>query len=99
MNMIQLKLFLDHSDYILCQTLSLGIPPCDCCVLFDLRVCPMTVEVKSYVDACNIGVKRFEFEDTRSINNITCTYWSSGVSMQKFFPCEWLTKNEYDDID
>ena len=46
--MVQLNMFLDHSDTILSQAKSLGIPLHDCIAVFDLRGCPMKVETFSY---------------------------------------------------
>lgn len=46
--MVQLKMFLDHSDTILSQAKSLDIPLHDCIAVFDLRGCPMKVETFSY---------------------------------------------------
>ena len=46
--MVQLNIFLDHSDTILSQAKSLDIPLHDCIAVFDLRGCPMKVETFSY---------------------------------------------------
>ena len=100
--MIQLKLFLDHSETILSQATTLGIPLCDCVVLFDLRRCPVEVEVKKYTSYFTTSGEELEgFEASRSKENITCDYTCSWkyrdsnaekVSMQRFFPHEWLSK-------
>ena len=106
--MVQLKLFLDHSDTILSQASSMDIPIYDCVVLFDLRHCPPTIEVKKYTD----GFHAFEekrkgkvFESSRSEENITCLFCSyiycshldnlgyvPTLQLQRLFPCEWLLK-------
>ena len=49
-NMIQLKLFLDHSGTILNQARALGVPLYDCVVIFQLEECPTTVHVMKYSD-------------------------------------------------
>ena len=105
--MMQLKLFLDHSETILKQARHLDIPLWDCIVGFDLRECPPTVKTWS----CNEffltpRVKR-GFEGSRSTENITCLYSSyvyngeldedGGIPilrMQRFFPHEWLSTKE-----
>ena len=83
MNMIQLKLFLDHSERILSQAKSLDIPLCDCIVVFDLRNCPLMVGIYEYTrkgslsgDYCYFeSVEEIEgFEASRSKDNITCAY-------------------------
>jgi len=99
-SMIQLKLFLDHTETILNQATILGIPLCDCVVVFDLRCCPLEVEVQRCTTYFT-GEELEGFEGSRSYENITCDYTSSlkcrdsnanKVSMQRFFPHEWLTK-------
>ena len=104
-NMIQLKLFLDNSEAILSQARELNIPLHDCVVQFDIRYCPPTVETKRYTEYGGNSPKEMKcFEDTRSKENITCTYISwiyhgymdedgdqPMLLMQKFFPHEWLS--------
>ena len=101
LNMIQLKLFLDNSVTILSQASSLNTPLHDCIVKFDLRECPPIVELyknaESYTTTHKMG-----FEKTRSKENITCVYAASNYNgemgesqilfMQRFFPHEWLSK-------
>jgi len=103
MNMIQLKLFLDNSDTILNQAISLGIPLSDCIVDFDLRKCPPTIEVKKYTD-----IYIAAFKETMARDRILCTYSSSVyngesdesnlvpvITMLRLFPHIWLlTQNE-----
>ena len=73
--MIQLKLFLDNSETILTQAVSLGVPLSDCFVWFDLRVCPLMVEVKTQTKLITPKEEK-NFEECRSKDNITCIYWS-----------------------
>jgi len=89
--MVQLKIFLDHSDTILSQAKALGIPLCDCIVVFDLRHCPLTVGTfeythkgKFYSSNYCIASGYFEsdqeregFEASRSRENITCSFVSN----------------------
>jgi len=85
-NMIQLKLFLDHSGTILSQAKALGIPLCDCIVVFDRRNCPIKIETFKYChekffgltdNGCFKSVEEREgFEASRSKENITCVYVS-----------------------
>jgi len=92
-NMIQLKLFLNNTETILNQATALGIPLCDCVVLFDLRKCPIKVKTFAYThnrnifndcdcDSCKFGYfesreEREGFEASRSKENITCCFVSS----------------------
>ena len=100
-NMIQLKLFLDHSETILNQAKDLGIPLCDCVVKFDLRSCPPKVTTKIFTftpEAIKV------FDQSRSKKNITCLYYSyflnveseevPRLAMQRLFPHEWLVSNQ-----
>ena len=97
--MVQLKLYLDNAENILNQARSLDIPLHDCVVMFDIRQCPPTVEVR-YNEYCAAeSIKGFE--DTRSKENITCLYISyydfgslevSPFVMQRLFPHERLFK-------
>ena len=98
-NMIQLKLFLDNSGTILSQARELNIPLHDCVVHFDLRYCPLTVEVIRYTERYVQPEQMKCFEETSSKENITCIYYSffymgtlgdNGVSpsiaLQRLFP-------------
>ena len=89
--MIQLKLFLDHSETILNQVKDLGIPLCDCAVGFDLSECPPLVLTKSYIDWLDTPELQKVFEDSRSKMNITCLYFA------KFYDGD-LTLNEEGEI-
>ena len=97
--MIQLKLFLDHSEAILVHAKALDIPLCDCIVKFDLSGCPLRVAMKCYTDFYK-DAKRTQFEESRSEDNIICIYASSlyigdseeRLAMQRFFPHEWLVE-------
>ena len=103
--MIQLKLFLDHSETILSQASALGIPLYDCVVIFDLRHFPVTVKVLKYADHSSMKEKKC-FEASRSKDNIICIYRSfnselgedygrdkvPNLFMQRFFPHAWLSK-------
>jgi len=107
-NMIQLKLFLDHSETILTQAKGLDIPLYDCIVMFNLRYCPPTIEVKKYTDWFETSAEQRGFDETRSKENVTCLYSSfifNGeldeddgaipvLQMQRFFPHEWLTNEK-----
>ena len=111
-NMIQLKLFLDHSETILKQASSLGIPLSDCVVSFDLRDCPLEIGVYNYTEFYSKPEHLMGFESSRSKKNITCLFGSyfyessycfNGTEggdtltiMQRFFPHEWLTKQRTD---
>ena len=100
MTMIQLKLFLDHSETILIHAKGLDIPLCDCVVYFGLRDSPLTVEVKDYMTVFGSRCALEGFQKSRSKDNIMCVYYSTiysgelidGVAMQRFFPLEWLMK-------
>ena len=101
MNMIQLKLFLDHSETILGQATKLNLHLHDCVVSFELRQCPPTVEIEKYTTASFQVEDDIEgFEESRSKDNIMCVYHSNiyirGVeeelAMQRFFPHKWLKK-------
>ena len=70
---IQLKLFLDHADYIMSQASSMNIPLWDCVVVFDLRCCPTEVEVIKYTDHYTPKAAK-GYRKTRSKENITCIY-------------------------
>ena len=93
--MIQLKLFLAHSETIRNRACELNIPLCDCVVSFDLRECPPLVEFHRV---------------SSSEGNITCVYISSFyngqindsdkipcVIMQRLFPvdriCDGVEEN------
>ena len=68
-NMIQLKLFLDHSDVILNQAKALGTPLCDCGVLIDLRRCPPIIKTVKYAESR--WSNKESFESSKSEENIT----------------------------
>ena len=101
LNMVQLKLLVDNSDTILSQARSLNIPLYDCLVKFELRDCPPTVSVYKYTKLYVTPEQIKKFEETRSKENITCTYctnWFGGDSedrlvMQGFYPHECLSKH------
>ena len=76
-NMIQLKLFLDHSDTILSQVEALGIPLCDCVVHFQLSHCPPMVSMSNICDYFNNPETREGFEETRSKGKMTCVYYTN----------------------
>ena len=103
--MVQLNLFLDHSETILKQASSLNIPLCDCVVTFDLRDCPFTIATVRYTIHYDSAELEKAFDGSRSKDNITCIYWSNVyngeldedgdipiLEMQRFFPHEWLWK-------
>ena len=102
-NMIQLKLFLDHSETILSQVKELDIPLYDCVVRFDLTSCPLEVTTDNYIDHDDPELKK-SFEDSRSKENIACifiAYMYDGslvdgkiptLNMQRLFPHEWLSE-------
>ena len=100
MTMVQLKLFLDNSDTIFSQASSLNIPLNDCIVKFDLRECPPLIETKCYTELYDSLDQAKKFEETRSKENIMCTYCSYFYSgdvkdvliMKRFFPHKWLKK-------
>ena len=108
MNMIQLKLFLSHSEIILNQARALGVSLFDCIVEFDLRDCPLEVTTHKYTDHDDPELKR-GFEDSRSKENITCiftSYMYDGslvkgqiplLQMQRLFPHKWLTNGRRSD--
>ena len=87
-NMIQLKLFLDNSGTILSQARELNIPLHDCVVHFDLRYCPLTVEVIRYTERYVQPEQMKCFEETSSKENITCIFtthfstWGHFVTME-----------------
>ena len=107
-NMIQLKLFLDHSATILEQAKSLNIPLCDCVVRFELRYYPPKVTTHHYSE-CYVSTPK-EYEASRSQKNISCMFYSynftgdvisthlgepsSMLCMQKLFPWKWLTQKK-----
>ena len=62
MTMVQLKLFLDNTETILNQAISLGFDLCDCVVKFDLRQYPPTVAVGDYRDEFDNPEGRKGFE-------------------------------------
>jgi len=106
-NMIQLKVFLDHSSTILEQAKSLNIPLFDCIVKFDLCCCPPEITTLHYSECYSSSQKHYEA--SRSTKNITCLYYSFNfigdvvatshleqdiatlLAVQRLFPCEWLT--------
>ena len=103
LNMVQLKLFLDNSETILSQASSLNIPLRDCIVKLDLRHCPLEVKVVKYTDIYEKPEEANLFEKSGSKDNITvqyCTYFYDNgdsesedrMSMQRFFPHEWLRR-------
>ena len=75
--MIQLKMFIDHSETILRQASSLNISLCDCVVEFDLRGCPPILKTLSYNEVFRTPGAKRAFEDGRSKENITCMYNSN----------------------
>ena len=104
-NMIQLKLFLDHSSTILDQAQTLNIPLCDCIVTFDLCRFPPEITTHHYSEIYdNESEGRKQYEASRSEKNITCTYSSYNfiggatnhfgkptlLGVQRLFPFEWL---------
>lgn len=108
-NMIQLKLFLDHSVTILEQVKSLNIPVYDCIVKFDLTHCPPKVTTYHYSNVYGTKPGKEHYEASRSEKNITCMYSSYNLvrgmtdhlgkpatilGMQRLFPCEWLTQKK-----
>ena len=96
-NMIGLKLFKDNSDFILQQARSLGVPLCDCIVVFDMDSCPCTLTTYSYSKFYNTELKKL-YEDSRSEKNITCRYYKhlldGEAGVQRLFPHEWLLVNQ-----
>ena len=102
---VQLKLFLDHSEIIQQQASSLDTPLYDCVVYFDLRDCPLSVEVIKYTDFDDPGLKR-GFEYSRSKKNITCNFISNIydgsldegqvpiLETQRLFPHNWLSNEQ-----
>jgi len=112
MNMIQLKLFLSHSETILNQARALGVSLSDCVVKFDLDDCPLEVTTHEYNDVDDYKLKR-GFEESRSKENITCIYncfiydgtLAEGelrtpcLQMQRLFPHELLSKRKAHEID
>jgi len=99
--MIQLKLFLDHSETILSQAKALDLPLCDCVIKIDLRHYPPRVGTKCYTEFFQTDTEHLlGFEMSRSEDNITCIYASSlyiggseeRLALQRFFPHEWLMK-------
>merc|ERR1711971_1516446 len=100
-NMIQLKLFLDHSETILSQVMALDIPLHDCIVRFELTTCPIEVTILNYINNDDPELKR-GFEDSRSKENIICIFNSfiydgslvegqiPTLEVQRFFPHNWL---------
>lgn len=74
-NMIQLKLFLDHSVTILEQAKSLNVSLFDCVVTFNLQVCPPDVSMKKYSDFFTDVSEKRGYEDSRSKKNILCLYY------------------------
>jgi len=104
MNMIQLKLFLDNARIILSQARGLDTPLYDCIVTFDLRECPPIVTTRRSSFIFDTP-QRKGFEESRSIENITCVYHSFSYNgeldgkgevqlfdIQRLFPHEWLVK-------
>jgi len=106
MNMIQLKLFHDHSETILSQVSLLDIPLYDCVVYFDLKIYPLVVKVKKWTEFYNNPILKRGFEGSRSKKNITCIYYSylfdgnlvegqiPKLQMQRLFPHELLSKKQ-----
>ena len=78
----------------------MNIPLCDCVVIFDLRRCPLTVEIEKYTTALESEDDIEGYEESRSKENIMCVYHSNiyirgaeeELAMQRFFPHEWLKK-------
>jgi hypothetical protein len=97
LTMVQLKLFLENTETILNQAISLDVDLCDCVVKFDLRHCPPIIKTVKYSE--NDWTGSTEFEKSRSKDNITCIYHSrlllgeyehDDLVMQRLFPHEWL---------
>jgi len=97
LTMVQLKLFLENTETILNQAISLDVDLCDCVVMFDLRQCPPIIKTEKYSE--NDWTGSTEFEMSRSKDNITCIYYSQlllgeyehdDLIMQRLFPHEWL---------
>jgi len=105
-NMIQLRLFFDHSETILSQVEALDIPLYDCIVKFDLTKCPLEVKTRKYTDFGDTPERKRGFKDSRSKENITCFFVSciydgslvEGrtpiLKLQRLFPHEWLSKKK-----
>jgi len=111
MTMIQLKLFYDNAETILNQADVLDLPLYDCVVLFDLRCCPVEVEVKKYTDHYSTVESKKGFEESRSKENITCMYDSffysneeldedgaPSIRVQRLYPHEWLSISRGDQV-
>jgi len=106
MNMIQLKLFLDHKESILSQVKDLDIPLYDCVVTFNLTECPLEVTTHEYAGFYDTFDLKREFEESRSKENITCIFISDiydgsfiegqipSLEIQRLFPHEWLSKRK-----
>ena len=104
MNMIQLKLFIDHKESILNQTEDLELPLCDCVVMFDLGYCPLEVTTHKYTEFYNNPELKRGFEESRSKDNVTCFFVSCiydgsldegqipRLQIQRLFPHSWLSK-------
>ena len=111
MNMIQLKLFLSHSETILNQARALGVSLSDCVVKFDLGYCPLEVTTHKYTDLYDTPELMRGFEDSRSTESIACIFISCiydesldegqipRLEMQRLFPHEWLSKRKAHEID
>ena len=105
-NMIQLKLFHNNSEHILSQARALGVPLCDVVVMFRLTSFPPNITVVKYTDYFNPESKK-GFEDSRSIENITCAFVSqyydnsekaTRIVIQRLFPIEGLNETHQNEI-
>ena len=75
--MIQLKIFLECAELIVDLATGLELPLYDLLVLFDLRTCPPGVRVTGYKEYYQNKPKEMNsFENSRSLDNITCIYRS-----------------------
>ena len=105
-NMIQLRLFFDHSETILSQVEALNIPLYDCIVKFNLTKCPVEVKTRKYTEFGDTPERKRGFEDSRSKGYITCIFMSciydgslvegqiATLKSQRLFPHEWLSKKK-----
>ena len=94
MNMIHLKLFLDHSETIVAQAKGLGIPFYDCVAVFNLSQCPTTIEVirstriglihqRNKVGSKSLDRKRTSLVFT--IHNSSMESWTRMATFHVFF--------------
>ena len=93
--MIQLNMFLGNIDVLMRRARNLKLPLYDCVIAFDLRECPLVIDVKSYKTYYQ-PIERKRFEASRSKKNINCIYLAYNYSgnnevdrelcMQRLFP-------------